>query len=142
MAAAAASDSCPFRIAEPRSLFTIRLTADFEALPVPVTADFTACGLIWSTGIPICSLASSAIAITEAVEMHDEMLRLKKTLSIDTRGAVFCQQFSDCLVVVIKAVAKRGMRNGADHAGVSQTITCRGTPHCCPACVSDAGVYA
>ena len=88
MAAAAAAASCAFRISDLKSLLTIFLTACFDAVPVPVTADFTACGLIWSVEMLTCSAANSANAIIEAVEMHDEMLRLKKMLSIATRSGV------------------------------------------------------
>lgn len=64
MAAAAASDSWSLLMWTESSLLTKLWTVDFEAVPLPVTADLTACGLICSVGSLACVLANSAIAIT------------------------------------------------------------------------------
>ena len=98
MAAAAASASWWLLMSTESSLLTKLWMVDFEAVPLPVTADLTACGLICSTRRSACVLASSTIAITLAVEIQLEMFLLEKTLSILTKSGA-------CSVINFRIVA-------------------------------------
>ena len=92
---AAASVSWSFVNEAFRSLLTIRLTADFEAVPTPVTADFTAWGLICSVAMPACTLASSATAMTpELLVKSLKTAQQWSCLSCDMRleADSFCRQ--------------------------------------------------